>query len=77
MVKYIKKQYPEFTLGVGTVLSKDQVDAVEKLEVDFLVSPGFNFRTCKYIKAKGLNYLPGVETASEIGQWPLRKALNI
>ena len=26
-VKYIKKQYPEFTLGVGTVLSKDQVDA--------------------------------------------------
>lgn len=54
-----------FTVGAGTVLSPEQVDAVAVAGAQFVVSPGFDLEIVDACRARGLGVLPGVATASE------------
>jgi 2-dehydro-3-deoxyphosphogluconate aldolase / (4S)-4-hydroxy-2-oxoglutarate aldolase len=67
-VKAIKDACPELITGVGTLVSRDQVDALARLGVDFAVSPGMTETLVKATADAGVPLLPGVATCSEIVQ---------
>ena len=62
----IKSDFPKMKLGAGTVISEKQVDELDKIGVDFIVSPGYSKSLSDHIKSKSISYMPGVQTASEL-----------
>ena len=62
----IKKEVPEVTLGIGTVLTVDQLKAVADLGADFAVAPGCNPKVINEAIKLGLPFAPGVMTPSDI-----------
>ena len=54
------------TLGIGTVLTTDQVKAIVDIGVDFGVSPGCNPKIIDAARSNGLPFAPGVATPSDI-----------
>jgi 2-dehydro-3-deoxyphosphogluconate aldolase / (4S)-4-hydroxy-2-oxoglutarate aldolase len=52
--------------GAGTVLTPDQIAAAEDAGAAFAVAPGLNRDTVRAAQARGLPYLPGVATPSEV-----------
>lgn len=62
----IHRDHPDMTLGVGTVLRPEQVDAVQEAGAHFAVSPGLNPRVVERARERGLSFSPGVMTPSEI-----------
>lgn len=66
-IKLIKSMYGDkISVGVGTVVTKDQIDAIKALEVDFIVSPGINASLGKNLIDAGIPFIPGVATPSDI-----------
>lgn len=65
-VAVIKRNFPEVCLGIGTVLTVDQVKAVADLGADFAVAPGCNPKIIEAAQKHRLSYAPGVTTASEL-----------
>ncbi|NBR13300.1 MAG: bifunctional 4-hydroxy-2-oxoglutarate aldolase/2-dehydro-3-deoxy-phosphogluconate aldolase [Crocinitomicaceae bacterium] len=57
---------PNFSVGVGTVIRKEQVDEVKAIGVDFIVSPGLTEKLATELHASGIAFIPGVSTVSEI-----------
>ena len=57
---------PDFNVGVGTVISKEQVKICMDLQVDFMVSPGSSAFIVEEMQNSGIPYLPGVMTPTEI-----------
>lgn len=62
----IKKALPEAIVGVGTVLSAAQVEAVRLAGAEFIVTPGATDRLLDALIGSGIPFLPGVSTLSEI-----------
>ncbi len=62
----IKKNLPEINLGIGTVLTVEQVRAIADLKVDFAVAPGYNPRIVEAAQKQALSFAPGITTASEL-----------
>lgn len=59
-------QDPEFNVGTGTVLTRDQVRASAAAGACFVVSPGFSPEVASECADLGLPYFPGVATPTEI-----------
>ena len=64
----IKAEVPTMTIGCGTVLTPQQVDAVREAGADFAVSPGLNPATLGHAIQTGFPFAPGISTASDIEQ---------
>jgi len=64
--RVIKKEFPEITLGFGTVLTVGQVTAVAEAGADFAVSPGCNPKIIAAARAIGLPFSPGIMTPTDI-----------
>jgi 2-dehydro-3-deoxyphosphogluconate aldolase/(4S)-4-hydroxy-2-oxoglutarate aldolase len=64
--KAIKQEFPEITLGIGTVLTTEQVKAAAGIGADFAVAPGCNPKIIAEARLHGLSYAPGIQTASDI-----------
>ncbi|WNJ20580.1 bifunctional 4-hydroxy-2-oxoglutarate aldolase/2-dehydro-3-deoxy-phosphogluconate aldolase [Pontibacter sp. G13] len=64
--KLIKQEAPEVILGMGTVITADQVKAVQDIGVDFAVAPGCNPKIVELAQQEGLPFAPGIMTPSEI-----------
>ncbi len=62
----IKKEVPEITLGIGTVLTVEQVKAVADAGADFAVAPGCNPKVIAEAHMLGLSFAPGVMTPTDI-----------
>lgn len=62
----IKKELPEICLGMGTVLTVDQVKAAADLGADFAVAPGCNPKVLAEAYKQGLSFAPGIMTPSDI-----------
>lgn len=62
----IKNEVPEITLGLGTVLTTQQVKAAAELGADFAVAPGCNPKVISAAREHGLSFAPGVATPSDI-----------
>ena len=55
-----------FSVGIGTVVSKSQIEKATALGVHFMVSPGINEELAEAFNSSGIPFLPGVSTPSEI-----------
>ena len=62
----IAEQVPDMVVGAGTVLTPDQLKAVQRAGARFVVSPGATDALYWAARETGLPLLPGVATASEI-----------
>lgn len=64
----IKNQFPDMTVGAGTVLDKAQADEAISAGADYLVAPGFNRELVEYCNEKGTEMVPGCTTATEMDE---------
>ena len=64
----IKEQVPEVILGIGTVLTKEQVKDSKKAGADFAVAPGCNPTILQEALRLELPFAPGIMTPSDIEQ---------
>ncbi len=67
-MRRIRRAFPEFGLGAGTVLRPDQVSEVLEAGAGFGVAPGLNPRVVAAAEAAGLPFAPGVFSPSDIEQ---------
>ncbi len=65
-LKRIRKEVPEMTAGIGTILTRSQVDEVVDADATFGVSPAVNPEILQYAKERGLPFGPGVVTPTDI-----------
>lgn len=65
-IVYLKNNYPNLTVGAGTVLSVETAKEAISCGADFLVAPGLNEEVVNYCLNCGIVIIPGIETASEI-----------
>ncbi len=59
-------QYPDMTVGVGTILRPEQVDAARQRGAAFFVTPGCNPTVLAHCRDAKLPLVPGCATAGEI-----------
>jgi len=62
----IKNNVPDMMVGIGTVLTPDQVRQITKLGAAFGVAPGLNPNVVKTAQEEGLPFSPGIVTPSDI-----------
>jgi 2-dehydro-3-deoxyphosphogluconate aldolase/(4S)-4-hydroxy-2-oxoglutarate aldolase len=62
----VRKRFPEMLVGAGTVVVEEQLQQALDAGAQFLVSPGFDRGLTRTAVEKGVPYLPGVATASEL-----------
>ena len=62
----LKKEFPDFVVGAGTVLTPDQINAAEQVGADFLVTPGTSHSMIRALAAASLPVVPGAATPSEL-----------
>ena len=62
----VRKQFPEMFVGAGTIVVQEQFQQAIDAGAQFLVSPGFDPQLTRTAVEKGVPYLPGVATASEL-----------
>lgn len=65
-IKLIAKNFPDFLIIAGTVLTSEQADKAMSAGAAAIVSPGTNPETVKYCLEKGYPIIPGICTPSEI-----------
>lgn len=65
-IRRIAKEYPDFLVAAGTVLTPEQADAAMSAGASFVVSPGLNPAVVNHCKDKGYPIIPGVCTPSEV-----------
>jgi 2-dehydro-3-deoxyphosphogluconate aldolase/(4S)-4-hydroxy-2-oxoglutarate aldolase len=64
--KAICESCPEMTVGVGTILTAEQVDQTSQTGAHFGVSPGVNPEVMRRASEVGLPFGPGVMTPTDI-----------
>jgi 2-dehydro-3-deoxyphosphogluconate aldolase/(4S)-4-hydroxy-2-oxoglutarate aldolase len=62
----IKNHVPEMMVGIGTVLTPEQVKLITELGAAFGVAPGLNPDVVKSAQQEGLPFSPGIVTPSDI-----------
>ncbi len=62
----IRKEFPHFTLGAGTILKTEQLERVQNIGVDFGVSPGWDKKLWKEATERNFFLIPGILTPTEL-----------
>ena len=62
----IKKNNPNIFIGLGSIVSIDQLIEFSKYNFNFYVSPGINSKMLEFAKEKNLFFIPGISSPSEI-----------
>ena len=62
----IKERFPHCRVGAGTVLEPAQIDAVEEVGADFIVTPGVSPHLLDALLQTSLPVVPGAATPSEL-----------
>jgi len=65
-LRAIKAELPDILVGVGTILTPEQVKEVKDAGADFGVSPGVNRGVLQTAADAGLAFAPGIMTPSDI-----------
>ena len=65
-IAYACENYPEMSIGAGTVINAKQCNAALKAGAQFIVSPGLSPAVAKICKKKNIPYYPGCVTPTEI-----------
>lgn len=67
-IAYACKNYPQMSIGAGTVIQEEQCEAALKAGAQFIVSPGLSVPVANICKEQGIPYYPGCVTPTEIMQ---------
>ena len=67
-IEYAVKNYPEMSIGAGTVINAEQCRAALKAGARFIVSPGLSVSVAEVCRENGVPYYPGCVTQTEIMQ---------
>lgn len=67
-IEYACKNYPEMSIGAGTVINAEQCNAALEAGAQFIVSPGLSVAVANICKEKSVPYYPGCVTPTEIMQ---------
>ena len=67
-IEYAVKNYPEMSIGAGTVINAEQCRAALKAGAKFIVSPGLSVSVAEVCCESGVPYYPGCVTPTEIMQ---------
>lgn len=65
-LKAIRKSVPDMLVGIGTILTPDQVRELVAEGAAFGVSPGINPKVVEAAAEHGLPFAPGIATPSEV-----------
>ncbi len=65
-IDYACKNYPEMSVGAGTVINAEQCEQALAAGAQFIVSPGLSVAVAKICKERGIPYYPGCVTPTEI-----------
>ena len=67
-IEYAAKNYPDMSIGAGTVINGEQCEAALKAGAEFIVSPGLSVEVANICNARNIPYYPGCVTPTEIMQ---------
>lgn len=65
-LKIIRREVPEMTAGIGTVLTRDQIREIKSAGAAFGVAPGLNRNVLDETEKHELPFAPGIATPSDI-----------
>lgn len=65
-IRAITTAYPDMAVGAGTILNRELVDKALDAGARYIVAPGFNTDTAEYCQQRGVPFVPGCTTASEM-----------
>ena len=65
-IEYACKNYPDMSIGAGTVINAEQCEAALKAGAQFIVSPGLSPAVAKICTERNIPYYPGCVTPTEI-----------
>ena len=67
-IEYASKNYPDMSIGAGTVINAEQCEAALAAGAEFIVSPGLSVSVAKICNERNIPYYPGCVTPTEIMQ---------
>ena len=67
-IEYACKNYPDMSVGAGTVINAEQCEAALRAGAQFIVSPGLSVSVAKICSERNIPYYPGCVTPTEIMQ---------
>lgn len=67
-IEYACKNYPEMSIGAGTVINAEQCRQALNAGAQFIVSPGLSVSVAEICKENNIPYYPGCVTPTEIMQ---------
>ncbi len=65
-IKTAVEEFPEMLVGAGTVINKEQCEEALSYGAKFIVSPGFSDEVAKVCVERGVPYLGGCVTPTEV-----------
>ena len=66
VLQEIRKEFPHFTLGAGTILREEQIKQILDIGVDFGVAPGWNESVWEKAQLNKFMLIPGIITPTEL-----------
>lgn len=70
------RRFPDMNIGAGTVINAEQCEAAIRAGARFIVSPGLSVKVAEICKERGVPYVPGCVTPTEIMQ-ALELGINV
>ena len=67
-IAYACKNYPDMSIGAGTVINAEQCKAALEAGAQFIVSPGLSVAVAHICRERNVPYYPGCVTPTEIMQ---------
>ena len=67
-IEYAKENYPDMSIGAGTVINRVQCEDAINAGAEFIVSPGLSVSVDEVCRERGVPYYPGCVTPTEIMQ---------
>ena len=67
-IEYACKNYPDMTIGAGTVINAEQCTQALAAGAKFIVSPGLSVSVAEVCRKNSIPYYPGCVTPTEIMQ---------
>jgi len=65
-IRAVKQQVPEIQVAAGTITNPTELAAAADAGADFFVSPGSSAQLLQAARRMGVDFVPGVATASEV-----------
>jgi 2-dehydro-3-deoxyphosphogluconate aldolase/(4S)-4-hydroxy-2-oxoglutarate aldolase len=67
-IAYACKNYPDMSIGAGTVINAEQCETALAAGAQFIVSPGLSVSVANICRERNIPYYPGCVTPTEIMQ---------